>query len=146
MVSTSNCIDVQKPLGRLNLDVTGLQVHSPANGVRKGNQYLPIAFALNQKEIRPARPEHVGDLSETASSRCPDLQSYEAENIIGALWEINQILTLEEDIRAHQGFCQGRRADPLQPEDHAVTVVLSALDPKVSAVILAPEAKELTRL
>jgi hypothetical protein len=145
MVRTSNCINLQKPLGRVNFDEAGVEVHSSANGVGKRDQYLPISFTLNKKEIRPAGSKYVGHLSETPLARCTNLQSHEAENIIGALGEVNQILTLEEDIRAHEGLRQGRGPNPFQLQDHPVAIVLGLLDAKITTAILTPEANNLSR-
>src|SRR5437867_8826778 len=104
MVSTSNCIDLQEPLGRVYFDDAGIQVDTPANGSCERDQDLPISFPLNQKKIGSASPEHVGHFSQAPVSRRQNLQAYQAENIIGALGKVNQILTVEEDIRAYEGL------------------------------------------
>ena len=59
-------------------------------------------------------------------ARYKNLQAHEAENIIGALREVNQILTLEEDIRTCEGLGTCCRIDPFELEDDLILVLLGA--------------------
>src|SRR5215471_14181133 len=88
MVSTSNCIDLQKPLGGVDIDDSRLQIDTRTDGTGERNEKLLPPFSFDPEQIGATSPEDVPDPAETLATLRHDFQAYEAENIIGALGEV----------------------------------------------------------
>src|SRR4030095_16712415 len=92
-VTTSNRIDLQQTRRRVYFDDASADINPSADGAGEWDQDLLRGLALDEQEIRPARPQDVRHAPDSPVPGRKNLKPHEAENIIGALREVNQILT-----------------------------------------------------
>src|SRR5713101_1639496 len=143
-VTTSNCIDLQKPFRGVNLDDAGVRVNPPADRFGKRDQEFSFAFSTNPKDIGTPGPKDLLHPSQGPGPRRDDFETHQPENIISAFGKVNQILAVEQDIRAHQrGGFSGRR-DALKSKNDPIPIEFRGPKRKLALCPPAPEEERPT--